>query len=395
MKRVLSLLLSLVLLITLLPPKSLATNQAVKMSNGEPIIFTVANDALQELKYSTIPIVRNNKYYIPYSLLTNNFNVRSSYSSTDKILYLSNMHENIKFDINAGCAYDKDGKINETAILSKGQVFVPLDFICRYLSLSYAYLEDGPIIRIRDENYHYPDVFLSVLFESRIKDMREEFLKNFKLPETDNPSTPDKEPATIYLTFDDGPSEYTSQIVDALKKYNYSATFFLIGNRLAQYEDSVRKLYINKNTVALHSYSHSKDNFYSSGETMLSELNDTNKILRQILQTESRLVRVPYGSGSEEFSPELRHSLIDNGYRYWDWTIHANDLSDKTSANKIYNNITSQLSKSKRDTEVILMHETKRTVEMLPRLLKYLRDNEYEVKIISPLDSPINVRGEK
>ena len=65
MKRVLSLLLSLVLLITLLPPKSLATNQAVKMSNGEPIIFTVANDALQELKYSTIPIVRNNKYYIP------------------------------------------------------------------------------------------------------------------------------------------------------------------------------------------------------------------------------------------------------------------------------------------------------------------------------------------
>ncbi len=392
MKKFLALTLSLLLFIAVLP--SYAANSTVNMPTGEPIIFSVANDVLQELKYATIPIVRNNKYYIPYSLLTNNFNIRSSYSSKENVLYLSNMHDNIKFDIDAGCAYDKNGKINEAAIIAKGQVFVPLDFICRYLDLSYAYLSDGPIIRIRDDNIKYPDTFLSVLFESRIKDMREEFLKNFKLP-TSEPPTPETKNATVYLTFDDGPSEYTSSIIDALNVYNYNATFFLIGNRMAQYEDSVRKLYVNGNTVALHSYSHSKDDFFSSSASMLNELNSTNKMLRRILQTESRLVRVPYGSGTEEFAPELRNALLENGYRYWDWTIHANDLDDNATSNRIYNNITSQLSKSKRDTEVILMHETKQTSQMLPRLLKYLWENKYEVKIITPLDSPVNVRGEE
>ena len=134
MKRLTALFLCVCLIIGVMGETTYALNGKIdKMPNGDPIFFTVTNDVLQELKYATIPIIRDGEYYIPYTLLTNNFNIRSSYSAKEKILYLSNMRRNVKFDINAGCAYDENGKIEEKAILTKGQVFVPLQFVSEYL----------------------------------------------------------------------------------------------------------------------------------------------------------------------------------------------------------------------------------------------------------------------
>ena len=401
-KRILSLFLCICLLIGILQtPTNAIVNLAVKMPNGEPVFFTVVNDVLQELKYNMIPIVRNGKYYIPYSILTNNFNIRSAYSSSEKVLYLSNMRDNIKFDINAGCAYDKNGKIDEPAYISKGQVFVPLDFICKYLGLTYALISEGPIIRIKDENNFYPNQFLSILFKNRMQEMLTEFLASLEeqpddpLPPSPPPPPPIvEEPVTVYLTFDDGPSKYTDKIIDILAEAGCHATFFLIGESVAANESSVRKLYITGNEIGLHSYNHSKDTFYRSTASMLRELSKTNALIKRILQTESRLVRIPFGSGEPEFTSAFDEALTNAGYRYWDWTIHANDIGEDISPDSILTSIITQLEESERDTEVIIMHETESTVEMLPSLLAYLSENNFEIELISPLDEPINTRNQ-
>ena len=360
-----------------------------KMPSGEPIYFTVANDVLQELKYSTIPIIRNGAYYIPYTVLTNNFNIRSSYSETEKVLYLSNMRDNIKFDLNAGCAYDKSGQIAQTAILSKGTVFVPAEFICQYMGLTFAYISEGPIIRIRDANSTYPDIYLGVLYQTRMHEMLDAFLKSFE-SEPDNPPT-ENSPVSIYLTIDDGPTQYTSSIVDLLNQYNAKATFFVIGSHIPEYEQSIRKLYISGHQIGLHSFSHAKEQFYASPEAMLDELQQTNGLIRDILQTQSRIVRLPFGSSEREFSESFRTALHDAGYLYWDWTIQSNDLNQNSSPYTVYRNIITQLSESTREEEVILLHDNERTLEILPLLLDYLNENsQYSLKTISSLTPPIN-----
>lgn len=390
-KRLISLLLCVFLLIGIFPGTVSALNGVVdKLPNGEAIFYTVINDVLQELKYDTMPIVRNGKYYIPYTLLTNNFNVRASYDSSEKKLYMTNIWNNIRFHINEGCAYDKTGKLDETAILYKGQIFVPMEFICQYFELSFAYISEGPILRIRDESSFYPDLFLSYLFESRMKEMRDELIASSEwVPKQDPPDKPDEViPVTVYLTFDDGPSEHTVSILDTLSDYGYKATFFLIGSRLKTYESSVRKIYITGNGIGLHSFTHDRDNVFASPEAMVDEFIDTNALLRRILQAQTRIIRVPFGRTEAEYTQAFDTALNEAGYRFWDWTIRSDDLSEGATIESAYNSIVSQLAKRERETEVIRMHDCALTAEMLPKLLQYLKDNQYIVKVISPSEKP-------
>ena len=222
--------------------------------------------------------------------------------------------------------------------------------------------------------------------------MLDTFLASVDDPSVDPPEV--KNPVSVYLTFDDGPSEYTSRIVDVLTAAEQHAIFFMLGSQIVGNESAVRKLYIAGNEIGLHSFTHSKESFYASPDSMLQEFADSNLLIRKILQTQTRIVRIPYGSGEPEFTQEYRDALKQAGYRYWDWTIHANDLAEDATAQSVLDNIISQLEASTRDTEVILMHECAATAEMLPELLKYLSKNQYEVKTVSPLVTPINIRND-
>ncbi|MEI4896808.1 hypothetical protein Q8G71_36575, partial [Klebsiella pneumoniae] len=79
------------------------------------------------------------------------FDIRSSYSAQDKVLFLSNSQKIIKFDMNRQKAYNRyENEINQTAILAKGQVFVPAEFTATYLELSCSLLADADIVRIKN-----------------------------------------------------------------------------------------------------------------------------------------------------------------------------------------------------------------------------------------------------
>ena len=131
----------------------------------------------------------------------------------------------------------------------------------------------------------------------------------------------------IYLTFDDGPSKYTDDILNILDKYNVKATFFLVcsNNKL-------------KNRISI-----------SSGY-------------------DSIFLRFPGGSSNtvSKFNKGIMSSLTreveQNGYRYYDWNVDSNDAGG-ANEKQVYENVINSLKKNDRNKVVILMHDTKETTK--------------------------------
>lgn len=82
----------------------------------------------------------------------------------------------------------------------------------------------------------------------------------------------------VYLTFDDGPSHNTPQVLDILDKYNVKATFFVTGEN-ARYQSYIRTAYLKGHAIGAHSYTH-KYSIYQSEETYFEDLGNIEKIIK-------------------------------------------------------------------------------------------------------------------
>lgn len=183
---------------------------------------------------------------------------------------------------------------------------------------------------------------------------------------------------TVYLTFDDGPSAYTSQILDILNTYHVKGTFFMIGNNLlkTQYNEVVRRAVNEGNYVGVHSMTHSTEINYTQGKAV-EEMIQAREVLNGITGTNPILVRFPYGS-KPGLNEQLRDQFAATGLRTWDWTIDSLDWDNSSTPQYILTNIQQQLH---RNTEIILMHETKQTVQMLPSIIEYVISQGYTPEV--------------
>ena len=102
-------------------------------------------------------------------------------------------------------------------------------------------------------------------------------------------------PRVAYITFDDGPTLNTPNIINTLDKYNAKATFFVLEERIVLYPDYIKQIINSGNAIGLHGVSHSLA-IYSSPLSPLNEMEKTNKSLEALTGRRSMLVRVPYGS---------------------------------------------------------------------------------------------------
>ncbi|MDE6608589.1 MAG: polysaccharide deacetylase family protein [Lachnospiraceae bacterium] len=68
----------------------------------------------------------------------------------------------------------------------------------------------------------------------------------------------------VYLTFDDGPSVYTGEILDILKEYDVKATFFVVGKEGEKYEELYKRIVEEGHTLGMHSYSHKYSEIYET-----------------------------------------------------------------------------------------------------------------------------------
>lgn len=102
-----------------------------------------------------------------------------------------------------------------------------------------------------------------------------------------------------FLTFDDGPSINTNDVLNILKENDIKATFFVLGKQVELFPETTKRLYDEGHYIANHGYSHIYQNIYNTPEQVLAEYNQCNEIIAKTIEVQeynSHLFRFPGGS---------------------------------------------------------------------------------------------------
>ena len=187
---------------------------------------------------------------------------------------------------------------------------------------------------------------------------------------------------TIYLTFDDGPSNNTSKILDILKQEDIKATFFLV-NFNSSYNPAVKRIYDEGHSIGIHSYTHNYKLIYSSVSAYFDDLNKMNDKIKTITGSDTKLLRFPGGSSNtiSSFNKGIMTTLVKEvtnaGYHYFDWNVDSSDAWSARNSNDVYNNVVNNL---KEGTNIVLMHDlssNEKTVNALEKIIKYAKEKGY------------------
>ena len=191
-----------------------------------------------------------------------------------------------------------------------------------------------------------------------------------------------------FLTFDDGPSSVTPRILDTLKQENVKATFFVLGSKVKEKPDLVKRMYDEGHFIANHGYSHVYSSIYSSPQAVLDEYNACNEEVRKAIGEEeynSHLFRFPGGIAGgpyAELKCQANELLMQNNIVHVDWNAlngdaETNNLSVDFEIQRL--NETTQ----NKNSIVILMHDSPLksvTADALPQIITTLRNQGYEFK---------------
>ena len=187
---------------------------------------------------------------------------------------------------------------------------------------------------------------------------------------------------TIYLTFDDGPSNNTSKILDILKQEDIKATFFLV-NFNSSYNPVVKRIYDEGHSIGIHSYTHNYKLIYSSVSAYFDDLNKMNDKIKTITGSDTKLLRFPGGSSNtiSSFNKGIMTTLVKEvtnaGYHYFDWNVDSSDAWSARNSNDVYNNVINNL---KKGTNIVLMHDlssNEKTVNVLEKIIKDAKEKGY------------------
>ena len=181
----------------------------------------------------------------------------------------------------------------------------------------------------------------------------------------------------IYLTFDDGPSKYTEELLDVLKKYNVKATFFVTSNGS---DKIIKRAYEEGHSIGLHTYTHKYSEVYKSVDAYFNDLNKISERVERITGEKSMLIRFPGGSSNtvSDFNPGIMTTLAKEvevrGYKYFDWNVGSSDTATNNSAT-IANNVINRL---KKGSNIVLQHDTKyASVKAVSEIIEYGLANGY------------------
>lgn len=183
----------------------------------------------------------------------------------------------------------------------------------------------------------------------------------------------------VYLTFDDGPSSNTGEILDILKRHNVRATFFVNGT--ASGNPGLRPLYKRivdeGNAIGMHSYSHKYTELYASKEAFETDLDKIHSLIYNETGVDTKLYRFPGGSGntvSRQPMSDFADILHERGYEYYDWNIYPGDRTGKSyPKDAIISGVLENINEYR--SAIILLHDSDNhdsTVDALPEIVEGL-----------------------
>lgn len=195
-----------------------------------------------------------------------------------------------------------------------------------------------------------------------------------------NPINPGNK--VVYLTFDDGPSRYTSRLLDILDKYGVKATFF-VTNQFPTYQNMIGETYRRGHTIALHTYSHVYSSLYASEAAYYNDLEAIKNIVVNQTGVTPTIVRFPGGTSntvSKKYCPGIMSSLVNSlsyhGFLYCDWNVSSGDAGGAKTISAIANNVINGI--KKKNVSIVLQHDiTSNSVEAVEQILFWGIQNGY------------------
>ncbi|MDO4303010.1 MAG: N-acetylmuramoyl-L-alanine amidase [Bacillota bacterium] len=197
-------------------------------------------------------------------------------------------------------------------------------------------------------------------------------------------------PKTMYLTFDDGPSEEcTDMVLNILRERNVKATFFLIGEYVEKYPEVAKRIVEEGHTVGIHCYRHDYGILYESVDSYLEDFQKAYDIVKETTGVETRLFRFPGGSVNaynKDVCEDIIKEMTRRGYIYFDWNASLEDAAGDYQPEELIANARETALDRKR--VVMLAHDrVYNTALCLDRLLSQFP--EYKMEVLSPDVEPV------
>ncbi|MCH5193909.1 MAG: polysaccharide deacetylase [Oscillospiraceae bacterium] len=200
---------------------------------------------------------------------------------------------------------------------------------------------------------------------------------------------------TIYLTFDDGPSSNTWDILYILKRYDIKATFFFCGGYDSETQELMKAVADAGHTVGIHSISHDYEKIYESVESYLADFYDTYQCVYEATGVKPRYFRFPGGSinNYDRFVyMQIIAEMTRRGFVYFDWNVSGEDAVHGATWSSIYENILTGIKNNTSDRAIVLLHDAAdktNTVYVLEDIIDKLLDDGYHFGQIDDTVRPI------
>ncbi|MBR2008700.1 MAG: polysaccharide deacetylase [Peptococcaceae bacterium] len=199
-----------------------------------------------------------------------------------------------------------------------------------------------------------------------------------------------RENGVIYLTFDDGPSARTGEILDVLKEKNVKATFFVIGSQGEANAQLLKRIVDEGHTIAMHTSSHNYTKIYASVEDYLADMYQIFTQIRETTGVTPTLFRFPGGSinnYNSGISHELIAEMLRRGFVPFDWNISSRDAATVKllPAETLVNNVVNDAKKM--PYGIVLMHDSAAkttTAKAVGPMIDQLREMGFELKALTP-----------
>lgn len=196
---------------------------------------------------------------------------------------------------------------------------------------------------------------------------------------------------TAYLTFDDGPSVRTLEILDIMKEENVKATFFVVTGNADL--DLLKRIQEEGHTIAIHSNTHKYLEIYNSVDDFLEDFHTAYSKIYDATSVSPQIFRFPGGSinaHNQGIYQELIAEMLRRGFLFYDWNVSSQDAVSKISSADIVHNVTSNI--RGQNKVIILMHDSSdktSTVKALPQIIKFLKEENYTLDRIDNSIKPI------
>ncbi len=287
--------------------------------------------------------------------------------------YIENSND-YKISINYPITADEE--LNESIKLFSEQIYnefikIESGFYENELNISYDCNEKEVKLNIYEVIKNQTQEYFEVFTSEKTTGCKKQVVTDFNYPDSFE-ITSEK---LLALTFDDGPSEYTLKIVELLKEYDSYATFFVVGNKVKQYDETIVKMLEYGHEIGNHSYDHkwlTRLNLPQLNE----QLNKVNDLFLNCYSYEIKYLRPTYGSVNNFLRKNTELEIVK-------WTIDSDDWKVRDSgviAKRVYENI--------ENYDIILFHDIyERTYLALEVLIPQLIADGYQLVTLSQLKS--------